>query len=146
MEADTFEVVFLDDDKKTILDKQNVESGKSVKYKGNLPVKEPTAYETYTFSGWINEEKLDQVNENLVLIAKYTVETKNSTKDAMFEASLQNAEGAVLNETIDAGKKVDMQQKAIAKDPRTVSEIVSEVMKNGKAEIGQDINKDNVEK
>lgn len=146
MELDTFEVIFLDDDKKTILDKQNVESGKSVQYNGQTPVKEPTAYETYTFSGWINEEKLNQVNENLVLIAKYTVETKNSAKDAMYEASLENAEGANLNETIDAGKKVDMQQKAIAKDPRTVSEIVSEVMKNGKTEIGQEINKENVEK
>ena len=30
-----YEVVFLDDDEKTVLDKQLVDSGTSVKYKGN---------------------------------------------------------------------------------------------------------------
>ena len=36
-----FEVIFLDEDEKTILDKQIVNKGEKVEYKGKMPVKEP---------------------------------------------------------------------------------------------------------
>lgn len=146
MEDDILEIIFLDDDKYTVLDRQMVKYGSKVKYKGKTPVKEPTSQETYTFIGWVGEEKLEKATENLVLVAKYHVDIKNTVKNAMFNASLESAKKSNLNETLEAGKKVDAQQKALAKDSRTTSEIVNEVMKNGKTEIGQDINRDNIEK
>ena len=79
-------------------------------------------------------------------LAKYHIDVKNTSKDAMYKASLENAKESNLNETLEAGKKVDAQQKALAKDSRTTSEIVSEVMKNGKTELGQEMNKDDIEK
>lgn len=139
-----FEVIFLDDDRRTVLDHQMVAQGKEVKYKGKSPVKEPTNMVTYTFIGWIGEEKMASVQERLVLVAKYSAETINATKDenALLAASLANAESTNLNATIEAGQKVSEQQKALAKDTRTAEQIVNEVLENGKAEIGQEVNRE----
>ena len=78
----------------------------------------------------------------------YKLEINAETKDAMFEASLENAENANLNETMEAGKKVNEQQIALEKDPRSITEIVNDILKNGQTEVGMDIDKskDNVEK
>ena len=143
-----YEVIFLDDDRKTVLDHQYVKPGESVKYKGKTPSKEPINQVTYTFNGWIGEEKMIAVNEKLILIAKYIAETQTATKDenAMLNASLENAEKTNLNATIEAGQKVNEQQKALEKDSRTTEEIVNEVLENGKAEIGQEVNKDNIDR
>ncbi len=143
-----FEVIFLDDDRRTVLDHQMVAQGETVKYKGKPPVKEPTNGMTYTFIGWVGEEKMASVQERLVLVAKYSAETINATKDenALLAASLANAESTNLNATIEAGQKVSEQQKALAKDTRTAEQIVNEVLENGKAEIGQEANKDNIER
>lgn len=143
-----FEVIFLDDDRKTILDRQFVNKGEAVTYAGKTPEKEPTNQMTYTFIGWTNEEKMASVEEKLILIAKYSAETLTSTKDenAMLQASLENAENTNLNATLEAGQKVSEQQKALAKDTRTAEQIVNEVLENGKAEIGQEANKDNIER
>ena len=91
---------------------------------------------------------MDSVQEKLVLVAKYIAETATATKDenAMLQASLENAEKTNLNATIEAGQKVNEQQKALEKDSRTAEEIVNEVLENGKAEIGNEVNKDNVER
>ena len=64
----------------------------------------------------------------------------------MLEASLQNAENTNLNATIEAGQKANAQLKALEKDTRTAEQIVNEVLENGKTEIGQDINKDNIDR
>lgn len=143
-----FEVIFLDDDRRTVLDHQMVSSGKPVKYKGKTPTKEPINGLSYTFVGWIGEEKMETVEERLVLVAKYSIEVISATKDenAMLQASLENAEGTNLNATIEAGQKVTEQQKALEKDTRTAEQIVNEVLENGKAEIGQDVNRDNIER
>ncbi len=146
MAEETFEVIFLDDDRVTVLDKQIVLAGASCKYQGEPPTKAPTATETYTFVGWLDEEKLESVNEKLVLIAKYTVEVNKPAQDAMLKASLENAESANINETLESGKKIEAQQKALEKDSRSTSEIVNDVMENGKTELGQEQNKDNIEK
>ena len=143
-----FEVIFYDEDEKTILDRQLVNSGESVKYKGELPTKSPVNQIAYTFVGWIGEEKMSSVQENLALVAKYVSETNVNNKDqaALLKASLENARNTNLNATIEAGQKVNAQAKAIEKDSRTAEEIVNDVLKNGKTEIGQDVNKDNVER
>lgn len=142
------EVIFLDDDKVTVLDRQIVTVGENVKYKGKTPSKEPVNGVNYTFSGWVGEEKLTGISEKTILIAKYSAETATATKEenALLEASLQNAENTNLNATIEAGQKANSQLKALEKDSRTTEQIVNEVLENGKAEIGQDINKDNIDR
>ncbi len=142
------EVIFLDDDRKTVLDHQFVNSGEPVKYKGKTPSKEPINQVTYTFNGWIGEEKMVSVQEKLILVAKYSAETVTTAKDenALLQASLENAEKTNLNATIEAGQKVSEQSKALEKDSRTVEEIVNDVIENGKTEIGQEVNKDNIER
>ena len=143
-----YEVIFLDDDKLTVLDRQMVNEGEKVTYKGQTPTKEPTNMMTYTFSGWVGEEKMEAVTEKLVLIAKYTAETVTNSKDeaALLAASLENAENTNLSATVEAGQKLSEQQKAMEKDSRTAEQIVNEVLENGKAEIGIEANKDNVER
>lgn len=143
-----FEVTFLDDDRVTVLDRQVVEAGKPVKYKGEPPTKAPTNMMTYTFVGWFGKEKMEAVNENLILIAEYAAETVTNTKveNALIAASLENAQNTNLSATVEAGQKVSEQQKALAKDSRTAEQIVNEVLENGKAEIGVEVNKDNVER
>ena len=143
-----YEVIFLDDDKVTVLDRQMVNEGEKVTYKGQTPTKEPTNMMTYTFSGWIDEEKMEAVTEKLVLIAKYTAETVTNSKDeaALLAASLENAQNTNLSATVEAGQKVSEQQKALEKDSRTAEEIVNEVLENGKAEIGIEANKDNIDR
>lgn len=143
-----FEVTFLDDDRVTVLDRQVVEAGKPVKYKGEPPTKAPTNMMTYTFVGWFGKEKMEAVNENLILIAEYAAETVTNTKveNALIAASLENAQNTNLSATVEAGQKVSEQQKALAKDSRTAEQIVNEVLENGKAEIGVEANKDNVER
>ena len=146
MEEEIYDVIFLDDDRITVLDKQQVRKGDTVVYKGEVPIKAPTAQETYQFKGWIGEEKLNNVNENLILIALYEVSVNHENQDAMYNASLESAQESLLNETLDAGKKVEEQKKALEKDSRTPSEIVSDIIKNGKTELGQEVNKDNIDR
>ena len=143
-----FEVVFLDDDKETILDKQMVNKGENVIYKGKTPEKEPTNQIKYTFDGWVNEEKMKNITENLTLIAKYIAETINNEKEenALLQASFENAKNTPLNATIEAGQRVNEQQKALMKESRTSEEIVNDILENGKTEIGQEANKDNIER
>lgn len=143
-----FEVIFLDEDRVTVLDRQIINSGEKVSYKGKTPYKEPTNQMTYTFVGWTDEEKMYSVTERLILVAKYSAETVTNVKDemALLAASLENAEKTNLNATIDAGKKVSEQQKALEKDSRTAEQIVNDILENGKTEIGQEVNKDNVER
>ncbi len=143
-----YEVIFLDDDKVTVLDRQMVNEGEKVTYKGQTPTKEPTNMMTYTFSGWIGEEKMEAVTEKLVLVAKYTAETVTNSKDeaALLAASLENAQNTNLSATVEAGQKVIEQQKALEKDSRSAEEIVNEVLENGKAEVGLEANKDNIER
>ena len=143
-----YEVIFLDDDRVTVLDRQMVDAGEKVTYKGKTPTKEPTNMMTYTFSGWIGEEKMEAVTEKLILVAKYSAETVTNSKDeaALLAASLENAQNTNLSATVEAGQKVSEQQKALEKDSRTAEEIVNEVLENGKAEIGQEANKDNIER
>lgn len=141
------EVIFYDDDEKTVLDRQLVDVGSKVVYGGPEPFKAPTNIETFTFVGWTGEEGLEKVEDNLVLVAKYESSNPNSNRESAFlKASLENAKMTNLNATVEAGQKVSEQQKALEKDPRTAEEVVSEILANGKTEIGVDQNKDNIEK
>ena len=142
MEKEQLEIIFLDDDKITILDRQFVEYGKKAKYKGNIPEKAPTLEGKYTFIGWSEEEKLENVTERLILVAKYSFEINSEIKDAMYEASLENVENSNLNETIEAGQKVSEQQKALEKDSRSMEQIVNDILENGETELGENLDKD----
>ncbi len=139
-----FDVIFVDDDRTTILDIQKVKKGEKAEYKGETPTKEPTAQIKYTFESWVGEEKLECITEKTVVYAKYVAETINATKEenAMFNASLENAENANLKTTLEAGKKVSDQQLAVEKDSRTVEEIINDILENGKTEVGQEKNQE----
>ena len=146
MMDEEYDVVFLDDDKTTVLDMQRVKHGDKVVYKGETPVKEPTETEKYTFKGWDNEVKMECVTERLVLVAQYDVEVNVASKDDFYNASLENAENANLAAVVDAGKKVNEQQKALEKDPRSAEQIVADIVENGKTEVGQEMNKDDMDR
>lgn len=134
-----FEVIFLDDDKKTILARINVEYGETAIFPGKTPTKEPIAGVKYNFIGWNGEEKLAVVTDNVVVHAKYEAETSVQTNgDALYNASLKNAEATNYNVVVEAGQKAVSQQKAIEKDSRTTEQIVNDIIENGKTEVGQD--------
>ena len=87
-----FDVIFLDDDKKTVLANIKVEYGESATFPGKTPTKEPVAGVKYTFAGWVGQEKLAVVTSQVVVYAKYTAETTVATNEDLYNASLENAE------------------------------------------------------
>lgn len=136
-----FEVTFLDEDRKTILDKQIVNENEKAEYKGKTPVKEPENGVNYIFEGWNGEEKLESVKENLILIAKYKAETPiNSLEDALYNATLETAKSADINATMAASQKIVNQIKILEKDSRSAEEIVNSILKDGKTEIAPERN------
>ena len=135
------EIIFLDDDNMTVLDRKFVDYGEKAEYTGEIPEKPATIDGTYEFIGWTNEEKLECVTEKIVLVAKYKLKFNAKTEEAMYEASLQNAQNSNIKETIEAGKKVSEQQIALSKDPRSYEEIVKDILENGKTAIGAEIDK-----
>lgn len=140
---DELSVIFLDDDKKTILAKIKVQYGGKAIYPYGIPTKEAIQGVKYNFIGWEGKEKLEVVTDDTVVIAKYVAETETvSNEEALYDASLQNAENTNYNVVIDSGRKALSQEKAVEKDNRTAEEIVSEIMENGKTEVGQDLNID----
>ena len=80
MENEQIEVIFLDDDKLTVLDRQFVKYGDSVKYKGEQPEKAPTLEGTYTFEGWSDEEKMECVTKIIDLLLVKQVEYMENEK------------------------------------------------------------------
>lgn len=132
-----YEVIFLDDDEETVLDKQLVNRGDKVEYKGKTPEKAPENQIRYTFIGWTNEEKIESVQENVILIAKYEQDVMmNPIEEAFYNATLDTAKQATVNSTMQAGQRIVGQLRALEKDNRTAEQIVNDVLKNGKTEIG----------
>lgn len=140
---DNFNVIFLDDDKKTVLATIKVEYGERAVYPNGTPTKEAIQGVKYNFIGWEGQEKLEVVTSDTVVVAKYAAETDTkSNEQAMLDASLQNAENTNYNVVVEAGQKAVAQEKAVEKDSRTAEQIVSDIMENGKTEVGQEMNKD----
>ena len=138
-----FDVIFLDEDKKTVLAELKVESGGNAVFPGKLPTKDPINGVKYNFIGWFDEEKLTNVTENIVVYALYEEETNSiSNEEALLQASLESAEQLNYNVVVEAGQKANAQQQAIEKDSRTAEQIVNDIMTNGKTEVGQEMNKD----
>lgn len=92
-----FTVIFYDDDRKTILDKQEVKKGERAKYSGKIPEKPAENGVEYTFVGWETTGNITMVMENITLFAKYE---ESSKLNSMFELSEANAENAKLNEVM----------------------------------------------
>ena len=140
---DEFKVIFLDDDKKTILAEVQVEYGEKAVYPNETPTKDTIQGVKYYFIGWEGQEKLEVVTADTTVIAKYAAETDTkSNEQALYDASLQNAENTNYSVVAEAGQKAVSQEKAVEKDPRTAEEIVIDIIENGKTEVGQDINKE----
>ena len=140
---DEFKVIFLDDDKKTILAEIKVEYGEKAVYPNGTPTKEAIQGVKYYFIGWEGQEKLEVVTADTTVVAKYAAETDTKSNEAaLYDASLQNAENTNYNVVAEAGQKAISQEKAVEKDSRTAEEIVNDIMENGQTEVGQEINKD----
>ena len=140
---DEFKVIFLDDDKKTILAEVQVEYGEKAVYPNETPTKDTIQGVKYYFIGWEGQEKLEVVTADTTVIAKYAAETDTkSNEQALYDASLQNAENTNYSVVAEAGQKAVSQEKAVEKDPRTAEEIVNDIIEHGKTEVGQDINKE----
>lgn len=136
-----FEVIFFDEDRKTVLDKQTVNKNEKVKYKGKLPAKEPENGVNYVFDGWSGEENLEAVKENLILVAKYKAETpSNSLEEALYNSTLEIAKSADISTTMIASQKIVNQIKMLEKDSRSAEEIVNSVLKDGKTELAPEKN------
>ena len=140
---DIFNVIFLDDDRKTVLAKIEVEYGEKAVYPNSTPTKESIQGVKYYFGGWEGQEKLEVVTSDTVVIAKYVSETDTkSNEEALYDASLQNAEETNYNVVVEAGQKAISQEKAVEMDSRSAEEIVSDILENGKTEVGQEQSKD----
>lgn len=136
-----FTVIFYDEDRKTILDKQEVGKGESVKYQGKTPEKPLENGIQYTFIGWETTGNMKCVMENMEIYAKYEEDSKNISQDEklMFEMSEKNAENANLNEVMESGQKLSGAEKAT----RDMSleqkrDLVSEVMEKGSVDLGRE--------
>ena len=103
-----FIVTFFDEDRETILDRQEVEKGSEVKYNGKIPEKDAINGVEYYFAGWETVGNIKMVMEDINLYAKYEEGSKANSLDsnAMYELSEANAMEARWNEVLDAGKKV----------------------------------------
>ena len=138
-----FEVIFLDEDRSTVLANIKVKYGEKVVFPGNIPSKEPENGVKYNFVGWEGQEKLAAVIENTIVYAIYEAENNTiSNEEALLQASLDSAEQMNYNVVVEAGQKAIAQQQAIEKDSRSAEQIVNDILENGKTEVGQDINKD----
>lgn len=106
--SEKFTVIFYDDDRKTILDKQEVNKGERVEYSGKTPEKPEENGIKHEFVGWETTGNIECVTENIELFAKYEA----GKIDAFFELSEANAEIANLNEVMQAGQKLSQVEKA----------------------------------
>lgn len=102
-----FTVIFYDEDRKTILEQQEIEEGMEVKYKGKLPEKPAENGISYRFVGWETEGNLDKVIKDIEVFAKYQIDSKMNKEqtDWMQDLAEQNAESANLNEVMEARAK-----------------------------------------
>jgi len=109
-----FTVTFYDDDRKTVLDKQEVNKGESAKYAGKTPEKSAINGIEYTFVGWEMSGNIEFVTENIELFAKYEESSKSNSRESndLFSLSEANAENARLDEVMQAGQKVSQAEKA----------------------------------
>lgn len=134
-----YEVVFYDDNEETILDRQRVNKGEKVTYKGTQTEKEEDN-KKYILVGWIGEEKMAEVTEDLKLVAIYEaiVSENRAEQDeemAYYEAVLQSAENTTLSGTVKSGLRLSEHQIAIMKSGRTPQDIVAEVLAKGSVEL-----------
>ena len=136
-EAREFDVVFLMDDGTTILNEQKIKEGKKFRYVGPIPSKPDTLDGRYVFEGFTNEENLNKVIHNVECVAKFRLESKSESQDITYDSTEGVALEAELDSTLEAGKKIQEQQKALELDPRSVEEIVSDIKENGQTEIGE---------
>ena len=128
-----FEVVFYDDDRKTILYRTIVNKGESVTYGGSKTEKGGK----YVLVGWEGEENMACVERNLTLYAKYEPIIADE-RDAYYDATVKSTENVPLSGTIDAGTRLTEHEMALSRDSRSPEEIVREVLENGSAVIGED--------
>lgn len=134
-------VIFYDEDRKSILDKQEVIKGESVKYQGKTPEKPAENGIQYIFVGWETTGNMKCVMENMEVYAKYEEDSKMASQEekSMLELSEINAENANLNEVMEAGQKVSQAEKATRDmSLEQKKDLVNEVMEKGSVDLGRE--------
>lgn len=104
-----FTVTFYHDDRKTILEKQEVDENSSVKYQGKLPEKPAENGREYNFIGWETTGNLENVTQNIDVFAKFE---ETSKINSMFELSELNAENARLDDVMRSRTKGEWSRKS----------------------------------
>ena len=133
-----FIVTFYDEDRETILDRQEVEKGSEVKYAGKTPEKDVINGIEYYFVGWETTGNIQMVMENIDLYAKYKEGSKSNALDSntMYELSEENAIEARWNEVLDAGNKVSQAEKATRNMTlEEKSNLVNEIKEKGSVDL-----------
>lgn len=130
-----FTVIFFDDDKKTILEKQEVEKGSKVFYTGEKPSKHDENGISFEFVGWELEEigDLNNVTQDMKLYAKYESSKKNEITLGSIDSSteMQN-----YNDVLNSGKKLEQVERAL-KDMSLEEKnaLKDQIMENGYVEL-----------
>lgn len=136
-----FVVTFYDEDRKTILEKQEVSKGENVKYQGKMPEKPAVNGIEYTFVGWETTGNIQMVMEHIDLFAKYEESSKVSAKqeDILHDLSEANAENAKLDDVMRAGQKVNEAEKATRNlSVEQKKALVNEVKNKGSVHLEQE--------
>lgn len=137
-----YTVTFYDEDRKTVLDQQEVEKGTSVKYQGKTPEKPAINGIEYTFVGWEMTGNIEMVMEDINLFAKYEESSKMASKkeDVMFDLSEANAENTKLDDVMQAGKKVNEIEKATRNlSLEQKKDLVNEVKDKGSVNLDKEV-------
>ena len=130
--SEKFTVIFYDDDRQTILDKQEVKRESKVEYAGKSPEKPEENGIRYEFVGWETTGNVECVTENIELFAKYEA----GKVDAFFELSEANAEIANLNEVMQAGQKLSQIEKATRElTAEEKANLINEIKDKGSVEL-----------
>ena len=98
-----FTVIFYNEDRKMMLEKQDVNKGDCVKYQGKLPEKPAENGIEYTFIGWeTTDGDMTNVVQDMEIFAKYEETAKINS---MFELTQLNAQNAKLDNVMRGGTK-----------------------------------------
>lgn len=132
--GEKFTVIFYDEDRKTILEEQEVEQGQAVKFQGKLPEKGIG----FAFAKWETTGNMDCVEENMEVFACYEETSKMASQpeNNLFDLVEKNAESANLNEVMQAGQKVlkaEQKTRELTEEQRV--DLVNEILQKGSVDL-----------
>ena len=133
-----YKVIFYDEDGTTILDSQEIDEGGKAEYQG-IKEKEVDGI-NYTLVGFSNEELLENVTEDISLVAHFDVVKDQlgeimEDEKAFYEATLESAKQTSYSKTIISGIKFAKQSVVLRSNKDAWDKIIADIKKNGFVEI-----------